>query len=502
MRHVEVLGRAAARLRVGQPFLLGPDGAADVRVNRWFASEEIRGLEPLTWRKYAYSLAVWLTFLSSRGCRWDDADPVEQEAFKVWRVTDARNARLVTLGTYKHDLIAVRLFYLWAAAEYGVANPVRMRRGRGCRRDGSPAERPATAPVAVRDRDVKWFDPAGYGRYRDVGLLGLTVDGRDDPGFRGRNSQRDAAFADGLYGTGLRLREWGSILVAELPPDDPSRGYYTCRLAAAVAKGRVGRRYWMPRWALQDALGYVEGERATAVRRGRRAGRYERMAGRAGIRIVTGMQRGRRVRLRRADSSGSVSEVSLDALAPAARLGLLWETPEGLEPAALWLNEDGLPRHHEGWEHTFTTANARLARLGLVGFAGAPHMLRHSFALRWYAVGRVLYEARYAHLTEEETRDFRQQFGNAWDLVQLLLGHRDQRTTQETYLEPFRSLEMEMLLLHATTISPSSSTDAGVSTNVDSAVQELMTAMFGTDRRVLGDPVALDNRRARAVQAG
>ncbi len=29
MRHVEALGRAAARLRVGQPFLLGPNGAAN-----------------------------------------------------------------------------------------------------------------------------------------------------------------------------------------------------------------------------------------------------------------------------------------------------------------------------------------------------------------------------------------------------------------------------------------------------------------------------------------
>lgn len=115
---------------------------------------------------YAYSLTVWLTFLSSLGCSWDDAAPAEQEAFKVWRETDTRNTRLVTVGTYEHDLIAVRLFYLWAAAEYGVASPIRMRRGRGRRRDGSPTERPATEPVAVRDRDVKRFDPNGYARYR------------------------------------------------------------------------------------------------------------------------------------------------------------------------------------------------------------------------------------------------------------------------------------------------------------------------------------------------
>ncbi|MGI8677638.1 MAG: site-specific integrase [Jatrophihabitans sp.] len=182
-------------------------------------------------------------------------------------------------------------------------------------------------------------------------------------------------------------------------------------------------------------------------------------------------QHARRMRL--ADGSGRVHEVSLDALGPQTRLLLLRRTPAGLEPAALWLNEDGLPRTAHGWHHTFTCANNRLRRQGFVGFAGAPHMLRHSFALRWYAVGRLLYEARFAHLTAEETRDFRAQFGNTWDLVQMLLGHRDQRTTKDVYLEPFRSLDMELLFLHA----------------ADTAVPEIMATLFEQDRRVLGDPI-------------
>jgi hypothetical protein len=117
--------------------------------------------------------------------------------------------------------------------------------------------------------------------------------------------------------------------------------------------------------------------------------------------------------------------VSPDALTPDARRRLLRETPDGLEPAALWLNEDGSARAPRGWHHTFDTANKRLIRLGFVGFAGAAHMLRHSFALRWYSVGKLAYRARIGHLTEEETRDFREQFGDTWSLVQLLLGHQD-----------------------------------------------------------------------------
>lgn len=469
LRHARVLERASARLRVGQPFLVGPDGTVDVRVNRWLVSDEIRGLSRSTWEKYAYSLKVWLSFLSAYGCRWDEADHGAQEAFKVWRVQDERNPRLVSLGTYDHDLIAIRLFYGWASAEYGVHNPIRMRRGRGRRRrDGSPVERAVTAPKATRDRDVKWFDPDGFARYRDVGLQGLTVDGEDDPGFRGRNGQRDGAFIDGLYGTGLRLQEWASVLLVELPADDATRAYYTCHVADATAKGGYGRDHWMPRQALLQALNYVEGERAAAVRRARREGRYERLPG---ARIIVQTLAGRRLRLRSRD--GRLSDVPLDALDSTARLRLFRETAEGLEPAALWLNEDGSARARRGWHHTFTAANQRLARLGFVGFAGAAHMMRHSFALRWYSVGKLVYRAQLGHLTEEETRDFRQQFGDVWGLVQLLLGHQDVQTTKDTYLEPFQSLALEMLLLHA----------------ADAAIPQLMAELLRCHPRVLHDPV-------------
>ncbi|MFJ1753312.1 hypothetical protein [Kitasatospora sp. NPDC088134] len=471
LQHADVLERAAARRRrEGQPFLLDPLGAPDVRVNRWFESDDLRGLDPGTWRKYAYGLVLWLNFLWSYGLPWDAADPDAQDAFKVWRTQDSRNPRTVAPGTYGDNLVAIQQFYLWASAEYGVPNPVRVRRGRGRRWDGAPSERPVTAPKAKRDRDVKWFDPAGFERYRDVGLMGFTLDGDEDLSWRGRTGQRNGAFADDLYGTGLRLEECASILLVELPPDDPGRGFYTCHLAEQCAKGNRARRYWMPRRALVGTLSYCEGERATAVRRAQAAGRYERLPG---ARVLTRELSGRRVRLRSAD--GTVSEVSLDSLTPAARRLILRETAEGLEPAALWLNEDGLPRAAHGWQHTFTEANQRLADLGLVGFAGTTHMLRHSFALRWYSVGRLLYDRQVAHLTPDEQRDFRHEFGSTWDLVQLLLGHLDQRTTKEIYLEPFQALEVELLLMHAE----------------NSGIPDLMAAVFGGDRRVLGDPLAV-----------
>ncbi|MFF9627279.1 hypothetical protein [Streptomyces griseosporeus] len=310
--------------------------------------------------------------------------------------------------------------------------------------------------------------PGGYRRWRDVGLRGLDISGREIGGWRGRNGQRDSAFADGLYGSGLRLSEGGSLLLVELPADT-GRGYASARLADACAKNRRGRRYWMPRRVVVDWWSYVEGERAAAVRRAQAAGRYTRIPGRLVVERGAG---GRRVCLR--DATGYPRTVPLDVLGPRERCRLFVETPAGLTPAALWLNEDGLPRQPRAWEHTFARANERVAAAGLVGLSATPHMLRHSMALRWYAVGKLLYERRYAHLDEAETRDFRAQFGDTWFLVQTLLGHADVATTMDVYLEPFRDLEVELLIEHAH----------------GAAMESLLESMFAEHPQVMTDPVA------------
>ncbi|MFE4753223.1 hypothetical protein ACFRIB_23600 [Streptomyces mirabilis] len=78
-----------------------------------------------------------------------------------------------------------------------------------------------------------------FEQWRDVGLSGYGFDGARRAGWRGRNEDRDVAFVDGLYGTGLRLQEWGSVLDVELLRSS------TARLFAGLAGGSVpegGRR--------------------------------------------------------------------------------------------------------------------------------------------------------------------------------------------------------------------------------------------------------------------
>ncbi|MEV5404595.1 site-specific integrase [Streptomyces albidoflavus] len=411
----------------GQRFVIGPDGRPDLRVNWCLGSAKWRRMAWRTQRDYAYSLLVWLNYLITVGVDWWDADGEVASEFLFWRVTDPANEETVETGTFARDLAGLRKFYT-LAARFGVLDPFAN----------------MDAPPIVRHADVKWLDPGGYARWVELGIRGFDLHGRPDPWWKGRNDQRDRAFCDGLYGNGLRVSEWASVMLPELPAYDRRRGFFTCELADACAKGGHGHKYWTPRSALRGVLSYVEGARAAAVRRAQAVGRYERITSR---RIVLATHGTHSVTMTSTDG-GSRKERWND-VGPQTRKLLFYRTAQGLEPVALWLNEDGLPRDGGGWEHTFDVANERIASLGLENFSCTAHMLRHSFALRWYAVGKLIKYSRLGHLTEDEQHDFRQEVGDTWHLVQTMLGHRSVETTKNTYLEPFRTLEVEALLAHA-----------------------------------------------------
>ncbi|MBC7304353.1 MAG: site-specific integrase, partial [Nocardia sp.] len=73
-------------------------------------------------------------------------------------------------------------------------------------------------------------------------------------------------------------------------------------------------------------------------------------------------------------------------------------------------------------------------------------------------------------------RDFREQFGDTWHLVQTMLGHRSVETTKNVYLEPFRSLDVELLLAHAEGFP----------------ISKFMAEVFASHPRVRTDPLAVN----------
>ncbi|NQE68851.1 site-specific integrase [Nocardia gamkensis] len=98
-------------VRHGQWFMLAPNGFPDDRVNRFLASAKFGVLAENTRRDYAYSLALWLSFLESRGCPWWQADEEHTEEFEFWRLTDPANIATVKTSTFAKDVAACKKFY-------------------------------------------------------------------------------------------------------------------------------------------------------------------------------------------------------------------------------------------------------------------------------------------------------------------------------------------------------------------------------------------------------
>ena len=212
-----------------------------------------------------------------------------------------------------------------------------------------------------------------------------------DPSWRGRNEARNAALAQTLWWSGLRIREGATLLSVEVPgpPDD---GYWSDGwVAKATAKG-PGRRYLIKYDALRAIEKYQRTSRAEAVRRAQEAGRYDDLRG---IQVASPAAQGRLI-IR--NGHGDKQVVSFDNLGPEARLKLFIEGDEGLEPAILWLGESGMPMPHLTWQRVFKRATKRCALLGVGGARSrrsassgsapkakplfcTPHMLRHSFAM-------------------------------------------------------------------------------------------------------------------------
>jgi site-specific recombinase XerD len=459
---------------VGTVFLLGPDLRPDVRINAYLASRATRAKSVLTIKKYVCSLVSWLNFLSKIGVAWDTAIADDIDTYKFWRISDKTNPKLIQGQTFLGDLAAISVFYDWISSRTEIRNPVvketvHSRNTSAANGPLAGATRVATPKVA-RKSSVKWLTPRAFRRFNEVGLQGFSRDGTEDPNWQGRNSQRDSVFADALYGSGLRLTELASLLVDEIP-GDTRQGFFTQSLAAACAKNTIGRHYWITRMAVEGLWSYQEIERAAAVRAGQQSGRYEKVSGRE---IVVSPVGDSGIRVRRA--GGDVVRVVLDELDPGRRRKLYRLKDGKLQPVCLWLNENGLPRDPHAWDRTFERASERMASSGYKSMKVTPHMLRHSFALRWYSVGRLMYERRFAHLGIEELKDFRTQFGDTWHLVQTLLGHRDVGTTMNVYLEPFRELDVSLLLQQAEGLD----------------VQGLLERHFRDHPRVLHDPVVND----------
>ena len=464
-----VLDQRRSRIKTpGVPYMVDPFGRADPIINSYFYVAMRRGintggghgtyrLRPNSARSYAYDIRVFLNTLHALGRRWHDLDSSDIDDIREWRLYGEGNSQRITDATWERQSHAISSLYSYAEG-FGVPNPLSQSLAGGGTHGGG----------YVRNADVKWFEPKAYAQWRDIGLGGLLPNGDENLSFRGRNVQRDMAFANALYRTGLRVQECGSVLRGLEWPDDirTDGSYQRSQLAGSCAKGGRERPYWIPAVVTAETKAYGLGERAAAVSRGQEA--YSKQDDRLIISSHTpsGL-------LTLIDKNGATKSTKrrIGDLTLSERKRLYVDRGGFLDPALLWLNQDGQPRDHRSWNRTFARANDRVKTLGLTMAPMKPHYLRHSFALRWFVVARLLWDRRLTLMSESEAEDLRHEMGSHWILVQTLLGHRHPNTTMRVYLEPFQGLDIELLSEHAT----------------DDSVSGLMANLFRENNRVQGE---------------
>lgn len=412
----------------GTPIFVRPDLTLDVRLCRFVQRSDFRQLALDTRRSYALDLRLFFSFLWGRGQDWHAATPDDVLDYEEWRRRHPDNPATVGGAKWIREFAALRKLYRWAVAQRIVeTDPT----------DG------ISKPKSVRSTRVRWLTPRALRLWKQVGLLGYDTDGLPVEGWDGSVADRNGAFVDLVYASGLRAREAGSLLVMELPrPLGPQLpGMSSSFVASACAKGGRRRQFWATPMALRAVEGYVSTSRRLAVRFAQEHGTYDKWP--AARRVVsssstTGV-------LNYVDARGRKGQVNIDALDPAQRHRYLINGPDGPEPMLIWLDEHGHPIAYRSWtENVFPSANKACAAFGLAVHA-SPHMLRHSFALRMLVALEYALASR-SGMTPEERRREDMLLGSPFDLVRDLLGHASTLTTRRHYLEPLAGLRIDHLL--------------------------------------------------------
>lgn len=323
----------------GDPILLSPDCQVDELLGLYLCRSAFVRLEPETKRNYTSDYCVFFDFLWSRGKTWNEATADDLWDFEDWRTRSPHNPRKVGASRWNRGLAALTRLYRWAAAHgHMLASPVEMRSV--IDRHGGAVEVPMARAKGARISDVRWLTPRAFRRWMDVGLRGHTAAGIVAPGWRGRLEDRNTAFADLLFSSGMRLGEGASLLMFEMPRTrlGGSRHYHG-RLARAVTKSKRARTFYASAPAVAAVEGYVESTRALAVRRAQIQGRYDGLPMRQVMR-QTGHHR-RLLHWR--DHDGREGQTPLSEVTIAEPMTYFTEGPLGPEPLWLWLNESGLP---------------------------------------------------------------------------------------------------------------------------------------------------------------
>ena len=443
------------RLPEGLPFVVTEGGEIDERMHRFFKAMpgELALGSHHTWRGYANDIGAFAQFLGTRPrpkTLWEaNADDVDD--YHMVRCRGPKNLRL-TAKSWNRAVAALECFFGWAFAEGLVAGKPFHYKARSKWRgatdggaslagvDPSP-DRNAALEGTNADPHIVHIALSEYVFFREVGLRGLLPNGEPDPACDRHVGDRNAAFADLLLLTGMRVEEGGSLLLQELPPRQrvdalaPTESCVHDLVPKCVKGKKRGRKVYVPARTVRDLLEYVDVERADATVRGGAAGVYA-VAGR--WEVVTPAPEGKGFRGRAGD--GRTYRVGFD-LDPRERRRLLVSTAGGgTTPASLFLNHrTGEPLATAYWDAAFRAARKRCKETFGRDIACTPHVLRHTFAMNTLS-DLIAASAEHAMALQQGKpgdRAYEVMFGDAMAMLRDLLGHVSVATTH-LYLRSLR----------------------------------------------------------------
>ncbi|MFI6779281.1 hypothetical protein [Nocardia sp. NPDC050412] len=171
---------------------------------------------------------------------------------------------------------------------------------------------------------------------RDLGTTSTPPVPDADNTFRGRWAARNATFCDLIARTGLRLSEQAAL--TRFLPLEVQAGRVPVILAATEHhQGRVCSAGLCSRARARRSLrSYADIDRAEVVQDARTAGGYRKMHAPL---VIEDAQRPFVLQ----HHTGGLRRLRVDQFDAEQRRHLLVDGPDGLEPAAFWLSEYGMP---------------------------------------------------------------------------------------------------------------------------------------------------------------
>lgn len=337
----------------------------------WFRQLAYLGRDPQgTLRHYAYVVLRLSEFLAELGR--DVLTATESDLVSYRRSRTQLQAAPVGPAAWDREASVINTLFSWLVAQ-GFRHTTPLRVG---------ARNPLSTGMS-RDMDIRHLTLDQYRFFRDVGLAGQRLDGTVDRSFRGWAPHRNRAAADLAVMTGLRLREWSTVLLPELGVGVRRVGEPVEFALQACAKYGKRRTVYVPPEALATVDAYLLLERPEMVQRLVRVLEKRRHE----LLVVSEFDPGRgRLRGR---WQGKERGFAVSAMSPALRRRTVWQGPMGLEPLAVFVGHGSMMLTSSAWDRVRHLAWERL--IAVRDDPRAPQMplkrwrfhdLRHTYALR------------------------------------------------------------------------------------------------------------------------